>query len=106
MERHYAYVGAIAAVLAFIGLVIRYYTPMYLDQTYDLYAGAALFIIGFIIVGYGLTAWRWPVWLGSILVMIAFIAATDTFVLWFIFALGLGAVAYAYNRTEIHHIAK
>jgi hypothetical protein len=102
MDRHYAYLGAIAAVFAIIGLIVRYLMPAGFTMGYDVYVGAALFIIGFLILGYGFTSWRWPVWLGSILVMIAFIASTNALVLWFVLALGLGAITYAYRRTEIH----
>jgi hypothetical protein len=33
---------------------------------YDMHVGEALFIVGFLILGYDFTNWRWPVWLGSI----------------------------------------
>ena len=108
MDKHYAYLGGVAAVFALIGLFLNYFMPMDVGTNlmYGSYIGTALFIMGFILVGYGFASWRWPIWLGSILVMIAFIAATNTFVLWFIFAAGLGAITYASRRPEIHHMTK
>jgi hypothetical protein len=108
MEKHYAYLGGVAAVLAVIGLVTNYFMLTYLsmNQMYGSYVGAALFIIGFILIGYGVTAWKWPIWLGSILVMIALIAATNALVLWFVFAVALGAITYSSRRPEIHGMTK
>ncbi len=104
MERHYAYLGSIAVVLAIIGLMADYLMPTYM---YGSYASVGLFIIGFIIMGYGLKAWKWPVWIGSILVMIAFIATGNALVLWFIFAAGLGLITYSYRqKSEMHMISK
>jgi len=48
---------------------------------------------------------RLPLWLGSVLVMIALIAVTNALVLWFVLAVGLGAITYAYRRPEIHHVS-
>ncbi len=100
MESRYAYVGAIAAVLAFVGLLARYFMPLH--EPYQSAATIGLFIIGFIVLGYGYgDGWKWPVWLGSILVMIAFILLANLSVLWFILAIGLGAISYAW-RAQPH----
>jgi len=97
MDSRYAYLGGITAVLAFIGLLVRYLMPIH--EPYQSAIVVGLFIIGFIVFGYGYgDGWKWPVWLGSVLVMIAFILLANVSVLWFVLALGLGGISYAYQR--------
>jgi uncharacterized protein (DUF983 family) len=101
MDSQYAYLGVITAVLAFIGLLARYLMPLH--EPYQSAAIFALFIIGFIVFGYGYgDGWKWPVWLGSILVMIAFILLANVPVLWFVLAIGLGTISYALQGKAIH----
>ncbi len=97
MDSRYAYLGIIAAALAAVGLVSKYYMP--LKEPYgSSFIAAALLIIGFVLFGYGFNAWKWPVWLGSILVMVAFILVASIAVLWFVLAIGLGTISYALQR--------
>ena len=97
MDSRYAYLGVITAVLALIGLLTRYFMPLH--EPYQSIAIFGLFIIGFIAFGYGYSdGWKWPVWLGSVLVMIALILLANVSVLWLVFALGLGTISYAYGR--------
>jgi hypothetical protein len=96
MNSKYTYLGVIAGVLAFIGLLFRYLMPV--QEPYQSAAMFGLFLIGFIVFGYGYgDGWKWPVWLGTIIVMIAFILLANATVLWFILAIGLGAIAYSLN---------
>ena len=97
MDSRYAYLGIITAVLAFVGLLARYFMPIH--EPYQSAMVIGLFIIGFIVFGYGYgDGWKWPAWLGSILVMIAFILLANLPVLWFVLAVGLGIVSYGYER--------
>jgi uncharacterized protein YqgC (DUF456 family) len=97
MDSRYAYLGVITTVLAFIGLLSEYFMPVH--EPYQSAAIIGLFIIGFIVFGYGYgDGWKWPVWLGSILVMIAFILLGNISVLWFVLAIGLGAISYSYQH--------
>lgn len=97
MDSRYAYLGAITALFAFIGLLARYFMPIH--EPYQSAIVIGLFIIGFIVFGYGYgDGWKWPVWLGSILVMIAFILLANLPVLWFVLAIGLGTISYGYER--------
>ena len=96
MDSRYAYLGGITAILAFLGLLARYFMPLH--EPYQSAAIIGLFIVGFIVFGYGYgDGWKWPVWLGSILVMIAFILLANTPVLWFILAIGLGTLSYSWH---------
>jgi ABC-type multidrug transport system fused ATPase/permease subunit len=101
MDSRYEYLGVITAVLAFIGLLARYFMP--LQEPYQSATLIGLFIIGFIAFGYGYgDGWKWPVWLGSVLVMIAFILLANAPVLWFVFAVGLGTISYSLHSKTIH----
>jgi len=103
MDSRYAYLGIITAGFAFIGLLARYFLPIH--GPYQSLMVAGLFIVGSVLFGYGYgDGWKWPAWLGSILVMLAFILLGNVPVLWFVFAAGLGAITYAYQR-PIHHAA-
>jgi hypothetical protein len=42
----------VGSASAFIGLIVRYLMPTDLTMGYDVYVGAALFIIGFLLLGY------------------------------------------------------
>lgn len=101
MDSRYAYLGAITAILAFIGLIMRYFMPLH--EPYQSISIIVLFIIGFIVFGYGYgDGWKWPVWLGSILVMAGFILLANLPILWFVFAIGLGTISYSSQRQTIH----
>jgi hypothetical protein len=94
MNSRYAYLGIITAVLAFLGLLARYFMPLH--EPYQSAAIIGLFLVGFVVFGYGYgDGWKWPVWLGSVLVMIAFILLANVTVLWFVLAVGLGAITYS-----------
>jgi uncharacterized protein YqgC (DUF456 family) len=94
MDSRYADLGVITAVLSFLGLLATYFMPLHV--AYQQVATITLFIIGFIVFGYGYgQGWKWPVWLGSILVMIAFILLANVPVLWFVLAIGLGTISYS-----------
>jgi hypothetical protein len=96
MNSRYEYLGVITAVLAFIGLLSRYFMPLH--EPYQSAIIAGLFIVGFVAFGYGYgDGWKWPVWLGSVLVMIAFILLGNISVLWFVLAAGLGAISYSWH---------
>jgi len=96
MDAKYGYLGAITAVLAFLGLLSRYFMPFY--EPYRLLTVAGLFVIGFIVFGYGWgDGWKWPVWLGSVLVMLGFIFLANLSALWFMLAIGLGTISYSWH---------
>ena len=100
MNSRYAYLGILTAVLSFIGLLAGYLMPLH--EPYQSAVIIGLFIIGFIVFGYGYgDGWKWPVWLGSTLVMIAFILLANVSVLWIILAIGLGTISYSW-RAQSH----
>jgi hypothetical protein len=97
MDSRFGYLGLMTAVLAFIGLLAKYF--MQIHTPYQSIAEAGLFIVGAVLFGYGYgSGWKWPTWLGSVLVLIAFILLANILVLWFVLAVGLGAISYAYPR--------
>jgi hypothetical protein len=97
MDSRYAFLGTMTAVLAFVGLLTRYFVHM--QVPYQSVIVAAFFLVGAILFGYGYgEGWKWPTWLGSILVLIAFILLANASVLWFVLAVGLGAISYASQR--------
>ena len=101
MDSRYAYLGAITAVLAFVGLIARYFMPLH--EPFQSISIIALFIIGFVVFGYGYgDGWKWPVWLGSVLVMLGFILLANLAILWFALAVGLGTISYSLHGRGIH----
>ena len=102
MNSRYAYLGGITALLAFLGLLAGYLMPLH--EPYQSTAIIGLFIVGFVLFGYGYgDGWKWPAWLGSILVMVAFILLANVSVLWFILALGLGIISYSWHAQHTTH---
>jgi len=102
MNSRYAYLGVITAVLAFIGILSRYFMPLH--EPYQSVTIIGLLIVGFIFFGYGYgDGWKWPAWLGSVLVMIAFILLANVSLLWFILALGLGTISYSWHAQHTTH---
>jgi len=96
MDSRYADLGVITAVVSFLGLLATYFMPIHV--AYQQVTMIGLFIIGFIVFGYGYgDRWKWPVWLGSVLVMIAFILLANVPVLWFVLAIGLGTISYSWH---------
>jgi uncharacterized protein YqgC (DUF456 family) len=103
MDSRYARLGLITAILALVGLLARYFAPIHEAYRTPIFLGFLL--VGFIVFGYGYgDGWKWPVWLGTALVLIAFILLGNLSILWFVLALGLGTISYSWHaQTHTHH---
>jgi len=98
IRSRYVYLGIIAAVLSIVGLLDRYFSLMPFREPYGSdFVAAALLIVGFVLFGYGFKIWKWPVWLGAVLVMISFTLVAPATAIWFSLAAGLGTISYAYT---------